>query len=431
MGASSCPLPIWHPFTQMKDLEQSPNILIKKAKGLKIWDNKDNWYYDTISSWWCNLLGHNHPKINKAIKKQLRAFEHVLFAGFTHQPALDLAEKLVKITPPALSKIFFSDNGSTAVEVALKMSYQYWQQTGKTKKKKFICLENGYHGDTLAAMSVSGKSAYNKIFKPLCFETIEVPVNNIKALEKVLTQKNSETCAFILEPLLMGAGGMIMYPKDYLEKAAQLTKKYNVHLILDEIATGFGRTGKMFAFEHCAGVVPDFLCLSKALTGGYLPLSATITTKKIFQAFYADYEEYKTFFHGHTYTANPLACAAANATLDMLIHDNLIAKSQPRIKQLAKGLEKFNNISIVNKTRQIGLVGAIELKETGIPRLGYQIYQKALKQHLILRPLGNVIYFFLPLTVKKQELEYILKTTYELIKNKSKYGSTYSDNPKK
>ena len=368
---------IWHPYTQMKDAQKTPPILIEKAKGIKLYDQNGNFYYDSISSWWCNVHGHNHPKIKTAIKKQLDCLEHVLFAGFTHKPAITLACELIKITPPQLSKVFYSDNGSTAVEVALKMSYQYWHNIGKKKKTKFIALDSAYHGDTIGAMSVSGVDLFNEVFKPLFFKSIKIPspycyrcpnkkkrsncsIDCIEPLEKLLKARSEEICALILEPLVMAAGGMIIYPKEYLKKAEKLAKKYNVHLIVDEVATGFGRTGKMFACDH-AKVKPDFMCLSKGITSGYLPMGVTLTTEKIHKAFCADYEKKKTFYHGHTYTANPLACAAAIATLDIFAKDNTLAKVNRIIPLLHKGLKKMSQLSLVGDVRVMGMIGAIEL----------------------------------------------------------------------
>jgi adenosylmethionine-8-amino-7-oxononanoate aminotransferase len=430
----------WHPYTQMKDCQKNPPILIAKAKGIKLYDSQGNFYYDTISSWWCNVHGHNHPKIKKAIKKQLDCFEHVLFAGFTHKPAIELAEKLVAITPRNLTRVFYSDNGSTAVEVALKMSFQYWQNIGRKKKKKFVSLDSAYHGDTIGTMSIGGDSLFNQVFKSLFFPSFKVPspycyrcpmkkdksncqIECIKPLAKLLQKENSQISALILEPLVMAAGGMIIYPKQYLKKAAALAKRYKVHLILDEVATGFGRTGKMFALEY-AKVKPDFICLSKGITSGYLPLAATLTTSKIYKAFYADYDKKKTFYHGHTYTANPTACAAAIASLKVFKQEKTLARTQKLIRLFHKELERFRDLSLVGDVRCIGMIGALELvkdKKTKKPfdfkqRIGQRIYNQALKRKLILRPLGDIVYFYLPLYIKEKELKYVLRQAFELIK---------------
>lgn len=425
----------WHPYTQMKDCGEFPPILIEKARGAKLFDNRGNFYYDTISSWWCNVHGHNHPKIKKAIKRQLDKLEHILFAGFTHKGAILLAEKLVSVAPKNLTKVFFSDNGSTAVETALKMSFQYWQNIGKKKKTRFVSLKKGYHGDTVGAMSVSGIDLFSKVFNPLVFSSFKADspycyrcpegkekagcsIECIKSLEAILEAGHRKIAAIILEPLVMAAGGMIIYPKEYLKKASLLAKKYGVHLILDEVATGFGRTGKMFASEH-AKVEPDFMCLSKGLTAGYLPMGATLTTEKVYQAFYADYDKGKTFFHGHTFTANPIAVSAALASLAVFEEENTLRKIKTLIPVFHRGLAKLKNLSIVGDVRCIGMIGAVELvknKQTKEPfgpneKIGLKIYKEGLKRNIILRPLGNVIYLYLPLCVKKSELKFILAQT--------------------
>ncbi len=430
---------IWHPFTQMKDCLALPPIFLERAKGIKLYDAKGRFYYDTISSWWSNVHGHNHPKIKKAITGQLSRLEHVLFAGFTHKSAILTAEKLIAITPKHLTKIFFSDNGSTAVEVALKMSFQYWKNTGKSAKHKFISLDAGYHGDTVGAMSVSGLNLFNRVFAPLFFKTFKVPtpycyrcpmkkqratckLECTKPLEDILSNKKDEISAMIIEPLVLAAGGMIIYPPEYLKRVDELTKKYNVHLILDEVATGFGRTGKMFASEY-TNIKADFMCLSKGITSGYLPLGATLTTDKIYKAFYADYAQKKTFYHGHTYTANPLSCQAALASLEIFEEEQTLKKIKKLIPVFHKEMEKFRNLKIVGDVRYIGLIGVVELvkdRKSKAPfdekeRIGLKIYQEGLKRNLILRPLGNIIYFYLPLCIKKGEVIDILGRAYKII----------------
>lgn len=436
----------WHPYTQMKDCETVPPIFITKAKGIKLFDADGNFYYDTISSWWCNIHGHNHPKIKAAVKKQLDKLDHVLFAGFTHEGAIQLAEELIKITPKNLKKVFYADNGSTAVETALKMSFQYWQNVGRHEKTKFISLDAGYHGDTVGAMSVSGVDLFNEAFSPLFFHSFKVPTPNcyccpagqnklspplerattkpncklecLRQLETLLQHKNHEIAAIILEPLVMGAAGMIIYPKEYLLKVAALAKKYNVHLILDEVATGFGRTGKMFAVEHAGSdtVQPDFMCLSKGLTTGTLPMGATLTTEKIYQAFYADYERRKTFYHGHTYTANPIVCAAALASLAIFKKEKTLARAQKLIAVFHQALKKFADLPTVGDVRTLGMIGAIELiKDNSKKRIGLEIYQRGLKENILLRPLGNVIYFFLPLCITEKEIKLVTGKAHKIL----------------
>jgi len=431
---------IWHPYTQMKDCREFPPILIERAKGIKLYDMDGKFYYDTISSWWCNVHGHNHPKIKSAIKRQLDKLEHVLFAGFTHEPAIELAERLVAIAPKPIKKVFFSDNGSTAVETALKMSFQYWRNIGNKKKKTFVCLDHGYHGDTIGTMSVSGVGLFNRVFSPLFFESYKVPspycyrcpVNKERkdckidcagAIEDLLKKKSSEICGIILEPLVMAAGGMIIYPKEYLSRVGELAKKYNIHLIADEVATGFGRTGKMFACEY-ANVRPDFMCLSKGLTAGYLPMGITLTTDDVYSAFYDDFEKFKTLYHGHTYTANPLSCAAANASLDVFKEEDTLVNAK-RIEALViKGIEGFSEYPFVGDVRHIGMIGALELvknKKTKEQfdikrRIGLEIYKEGLKNNIVLRPLGNIIYLFLPLCVKEADLKCIFEKMHKMFR---------------
>ncbi len=435
---------IWHPYTQAKEALRLKPVLIERAKGIKLYDAKGNFYYDTISSWWCNVHGHNHPRIKAAIKKQVNLLEHVLFAGFTHKPAIELSSKLIALTKNKFDRVFFSDNGSTSVEVALKMSFQYWQNIGYKRKTKFVSLDHGYHGDTIGTMSVSGLDLFNAVFSPLLFSSYKVPspycyrcpmkkerltcaFDCLKPLEKLFKDKHAEICALIIEPLVMGAAGMIIYPKEYLEKAGALAKKYKIHLILDEVAVGFGRTGKMFAYEHTPGIKADFLCLSKGITSGYLPLAVTLTTQEIFRAFYGDYEKRKTFFHGHTYTANPVACSAGLASLSVFKEEKTLVKARKLMPFFHRELEKFRDLDLVGDVRYIGFIGAMELvkdKKTkegfGLKRrLGLEVYKRGLKEHLVLRPLGDIIYLFLPLCTSGAEIKDILKRAYSVIKSLS------------
>ncbi|MBU0570639.1 MAG: adenosylmethionine--8-amino-7-oxononanoate transaminase [Candidatus Omnitrophica bacterium] len=419
----------WHPYTQMKDCVDMPPIPLAGAKGVKLYDYDGNFYYDTISSWWCNVHGHGHPAMIRAIKKQLSSLEHTLFAGFTHAPAVGLSERLVDITPAGLKKVFYSDNGSTSVEVAMKMSFQYWKNTGCKGKNKFLSLDRGYHGDTIGAMSVSGIGPFNKVFEQLFLDVYKIPspycyrcpvsedkadcsLGCLHAAESMLNEHSDEIAAMIIEPLLMGAGGMIIYPAEYLKGIAGLCRKYHVHLIVDEVATGFGRTGKMFASEYAA-IDPDFMCLSKGITSGYLPLGATLTTEKIYDAFYADYHECKTFYHGHTYTANPVACAAAISCIDLFEKEGTLRNVDRINAKLKVFLNDMAELDVVGETRSIGAVGVLELvkdRKTKEPfgieeRLGLRIYKKGLREGLLLRPLGNIIYFFLPLSTTPGELD--------------------------
>jgi adenosylmethionine-8-amino-7-oxononanoate aminotransferase len=425
----------------MKDTEKYPPILIDKAEGIKLYDEDGNFYYDVISSWWCNVHGHNHRAIKKAITKQLNSLDHTLLSGFTHKPVIELSERLVEITPAELEKVFYTDNGSTSVEAALKISFQYWRNIGKKDKTKFVSVDLGYHGDTIGAMSVGGQTLFSKTFSPLLFDTFKAPspycyrcplgkkrdtcsLDCINNLEDILKKHSAEISAVILEPIFMGAGGMIIYPVEYLKKVRELCTKYDVHLILDEVATGFGKTGKMFAFEH-AESCPDFLCLSKGLTSGTLPLAATLTTRKIFDAFYDDYAQFKTLYHGHTYTGNPIASAAAVASLKLFKQENTLENVNKLIPILHKRLEEFNRFSMVGDVRCFGLIGICEIvedKKTKAPfpvekRMGQVIYRKGLKKNLILRPLGNNMYIMPPLCTTVEQLNDILDKTEQVLKS--------------
>lgn len=335
---------IWHPYTQMSALRDNPPLFIARAEGLKLYDDTGRWYYDTISSWWCNVHGHGHPRLREAVSRQMAELDHVLFGSIAHRPAVELAERLVGITPHGLTRVFYSDNGSTSIEVALKMSVQYWRNTGKPEKCRFVSLDRGFHGDTVGCMSVGGVDLFRGAFSPLLFPSFQAPAPYcyrcpasldcaacgaacLEGLEKILAERAGELAGLIMEPLLMGAGGMIVYPTAYLAGAARLARQYGAHLILDEVATGFGRTGAMFACGQ-AGVSPDFLCLSKGLTGGLLPLAATLTTDEVYDAFLGPTGGTKTFYHGHTYTANPIGCALALASLDLFAEDRLLERME-------------------------------------------------------------------------------------------------------
>ncbi len=416
---------IWHPCTQMKDHETLPLVPIKSGKGVYLYDFENNSYIDAVSSWWVNLFGHSNEKINTRIKKQLDTLEHVLLAGFTHQPAIDLAHRLVKLTPHELKKVFYVDNGSSAVEAALKMSYHYHLNLGK-RKPIFLSLSNSYHGETIGALSVGDVALYKETYAQLLISNKQVPVpinqsidaakDALKVLEEVLIKESNEISAFIIEPLIQGAGGMHMYHPLYITGARELTKKHDVHLIADEIMTGFGRTGKMFAFDHTE-VSPDFMTLSKGLTGGYLPLSVVMTTNDVYNAFYCDYNEHKAFLHSHSYTGNPLACAAALATLDIFEEDNVIEENKKKSEYIMNNIQKFLQLSNVKEIRQQGMVTAIELKGYDTKqRVGLRIYEYALTQGVLIRPLGYIIYFMPPYVISYKEIDKMIEVAYEGIK---------------
>ena len=429
---------IWHPCSQMKDYEDLPPIVIDYGKGINLYDIEGKSYKDVVSSWWCNLLGHCNPEISNSLKKQADKLEHVIFANFSHKGIISLCMRLSKLVPKGLVKFNFSDNGSSSIEMAMKMSFQYFQQIGKPHKTRFMALTDAYHGETIAALSVGACDLYTKIYKPILMDVIRVkapdcyrcPFNKNREncscecfvdAEKQFEKYGEMTAAILIEPLLQGSAGMKIYPALYLKKLRDICNKYNVHLIADEIATGFYRTGKMFAFDH-AGVSPDIMCISKGLTGGYMPMAAVVTTDEIYNAFYDDYLKGKAFMHSHTYSGNPLGASCALAVLDIFekgeIQKHLKAVT-PYFNNLIKN--KFLNLENVGEVRSIGLINAIELvkdKNSKIPfdsklRLGYQIYKKALKKGVLLRPLGDVIYFNPPLIIDKEDMNFVVDVAFE------------------
>ncbi|AKX53553.1 adenosylmethionine-8-amino-7-oxononanoate aminotransferase [Thiopseudomonas alkaliphila] len=422
---------VWHPCTQMKDHETLPLVPIKKAQGIWLEDFDGNRYLDAVSSWWTNIFGHANPRINQRIKDQVDQLEHLMLAGFTHQPVIELSERLVQITPAGLDKVFYADNGSASIEVALKMSHHYWLNLGKPEKKRFATITNGYHGETLGTMSVSDVALYTETYKALLFDAIKVPSPDcyhrapgvsweehsrfmFEAMRQTLEQHHHELSAVILEPLVQGAGGMRMYHPIYLTLLRQACDEYGVHLIVDEIAMGFGRTGSMFACEQ-AGITPDFMVLSKALTGGYLPLAAVMTTNQIYDAFYDNYDSLKAFLHSHTYTGNPLACAAALATLDIFAQDDVIAKNQQLAQHIAQATAHLQDHPHVAEVRQTGMVLAIEMvkdKANKTPfawqeRRGMKVFEYAMQQGALLRPLGNVVYFLPPYIITPEQIDWL------------------------
>jgi len=378
------------------------------------------------------------PRINQAMKNQLDKLEHVIFANFTHKTAITLCQKLMDVVPKGLCKFNFADNGSASIEMAMKMSFQYHQQTGSVKKKRFMALTDAYHGETIGALSVGACDLYSQIYKPILMDVVRVqgpdcfrcPYGRCRdncdcecfeKAEETFAKYGQETCAMLVEPLLQGSAGMKIYPPLYLKKLRQLCNEYNVHLIADEIATGYGRTGKMFAFDH-AGVSPDIMCLSKGLTGGDMPMSICVTTQEIYDAFYDDYGKGKAFMHSHTYAGNPLACSAAIEVLNILYDEQIIPKAVENARYFNKIInEKFLDLPYVGEVRHIGLVNAIEIvknKKTkeAYPsnlRLGYQIYKKALKKGVLLRPLGDVIYFNPPLIIQPDDMDLVTDTAKE------------------
>jgi len=417
---------IFHPCTQMKDHEKLPMIPISRGEGVYLYDFEGNRYIDAISSWWVNLFGHCNPKITEALKKQSEMLEHVLLAGFTHKPAVELAKRLVDITPKGLNRVFYADNGSSAIEVALKMSYHYHLNRGDSRTL-FLSLTNSYHGETIGALSVGAVELYKQTYEPMLINNIQTPVPEttskedtdiaLEALREILEQRGSEISAFIVEPIVQGAGNMHIYSPTYLKEAYRLIKEYGIHLIADEIMTGFGRTGTMFASEQ-AEITPDFMTLSKGLTGGYLPLSVVMLTDEIYSAFYCDYGDNRSFLHSHSYTGNPLACSTAIATIEIFESENIIEKNIEKSKYIYDSVKRLEELSIVKNIRQSGMITAFDIDGfKPQDRVGLQIYKYALKRGVLLRPLGNTIYFMPPYIIERDEIDKMIGVAYEAVKS--------------
>jgi adenosylmethionine---8-amino-7-oxononanoate aminotransferase len=419
---------LWHPYTQMKTAP--PPLPIVRGEGVYLYTDDGRRLLDGISSWWVNIHGHSHPKLNEALARQAAELEHVVFAGCTHRPAVELAERLIELLPTGLTRIFYSDNGSTAVEVAVKMALQYWLNRGQPQRRRFVALRHAYHGDTVGAMSASEPSAFTDAFQTLLFpverahspycyrcplglERASCQIECLGDLERVLQEQSGAVAGVIVEPMLQGAGGMIVWPREFLAGAQKLCDRYGVLLIADEVLTGFGRTGRMFACEHAA-VSPDIICLSKALTAGYLPLGATAASEEIYEAFLSD-DRRKTFFHGHSYTANPLACAVGLASLDLFCAENVLARVHAIERLFQRRLERLRNYSRVGDVRGIGGVAVIELVEDKqsksadgyLAQIGPRLYDAFLERGLLLRPLGNVLYFMPPYVITDEEVEWV------------------------
>ena len=416
---------LWHPCSQMKDYEQLPLTPVKKGSGVWLEDFEGNKFIDGISSWWVNIFGHANPYINEKIKEQLDTLEHVIIAGFTHEPIINLSERLVKLTPDGLDKCFYADNGSSAVEVALKMSFHAHKNDGKNKPI-FVSLTNSYHGETIGALSVGDVELYKDTYEPLLIQSIQTPVPKDMSVEaaKEAAQKFEELCknrsdeisAIIVEPLIQAAGYMHMYHPHFLELLRDICDRYDVHLIADEVMAGFGRTGKLFACEH-ANITPDFLVLSKGITGGYLPLSVVLTSNDIYAKFYCDYLEYKAFLHSHSYTGNALACAAANATLDLFEKDDVITQNKAKAAYMMEKLKEFEKLDNVLDIRQTGMVSVVELKGySSDERIGLKVHQYCLEREVLIRPLGHVVYFMPPYVITYEEIDKMMDTTLEAIK---------------
>ncbi len=423
---------IWHPYTQMQ--VAPPPLPIARGEGVYLYTDDGRKLLDGISSWWVNIHGHSHPKLNAALSAQAQKLEHVLFAGATHEPAVALAERLISILPQGLSRIFYSDNGSTAIEVAMKMAWQFWQQRGEPERQAFIALHHAYHGDTVSAMSASERTDFTKAFEgllfpvhrahapycyrcPLGLKRSECNIDCLGNLERMLESLAGSVAAVLVEPMLQGAGGMIVWPPEFLAGVRKLCDRYDTLMIADEVFTGFGRTGRMFACEH-ASVSPDLMCLSKGLTGGYLPLAATAATNRIYEAFLSN-DRSKAFFHGHSYTANPLGCAVALASLELFQSENTLDRVKALEAQFRGRLGRLRGMKIVGDVRGIGAVAVIELvTESGgyFDSIGPRLYKAFLDRGLLLRPLGRLLYFMPPYSITPQEVDWAFDQITEVLR---------------
>ena len=429
---------VWHPCTQMKDHEaEIPLIPIRRGQGVWLEDFEGRRYLDAVSSWWVNLFGHAHPRINAAVRAQLDSLEQVMLAGFTHEPVIALSEELTAVAPAGLNRCFYADNGSSAVEVAVKMSFHYWRNSGHPAKRRFITLSNSYHGETLGALAVGNVDLYKDIYRPLLMDVITVPspdcylrtpgagwAEHSRAqfahMEAALAAHAHEACAVIVEPLVQCAAGMRMYDPVYLALLREACDRHRVHLIADEIAVGFGRTGTLFACEQ-AGIRPDFMCLSKGLTAGYLPLSVVLTTDEVYAAFYDDYVKQNAFLHSHSFTGNPLACAAARACLKLLREDDVLARNRALAAHLGARARALQEHPHVAEVRQCGMIAAVELvreKASNTPypwqeRRGLRVYRHALSRGVLLRPIGNVVYFMPPYVVTPAQIDLMVEVARE------------------
>ena len=418
---------VWHPCTQMKQHETYPLIPIQRGDGVWLYDADGKKYLDAVSSWWVNLFGHNNPRIKDAIKQQLDTLEHVMLAGFTHEPVVALSEKLARLT--GLGHAFYGSDGASATEIALKMSFHYWRNTGKTGKTRFISLQNSYHGETMGSLGVTDVAIFKDTYAPLLIQSAQVPSPDFRlaeagesaenfalrcaaTLEAYLAEHHAELAAFIIEPLVQCAAGMGMYHPVYLSKVREICSKYEVHLIADEIAVGFGRTGTMFACEQ-GSIRPDFICLSKGITGGYLPLSAVLTTDEIYQAFYHD-ATVKGFLHSHSYTGNPLACSAALATLAIFETDDVVEKNKTKSAGIVEKMQVLTDLPVQHLRHQ-GMIFAFDVV-TQNTQFAKQSYQAGVTQGLLLRPIGNTVYFMPPYTIGDVEIDFMISAAHRAVK---------------
>jgi adenosylmethionine-8-amino-7-oxononanoate aminotransferase len=406
---------LWHPFTQQQGWIEEQPLIVDRAEGTDLIDVDGRRYIDGVSSLWCNVHGHGHPRIDAAVRDQLDRVAHSTMLGLSHRPGIELAQRLVDVAPPGLTRVFYSDSGSTATEIALKMAFQYWRQRGDERRTRFVSLRMAYHGDTIGSVSVGGIDLFHSLYRPLLFDTLHAEPGDAADMERVLSEHPGEVAAVIVEPLVQGAAGMLVHPEGYLRAVRELCDRHDVLLIADEVATGFGRTGRMFACEH-EDVAPDLLCLAKGISGGYLPLAATLASERIYEGFLGRFEEFRTFFHGHTYTGNPLACAAALASLDVFAEERTLEHLQRKIELLEQLLEPVASHPQVREVRRRGLMTGIEL--TGQPltaRMGHRVTLEARRRGAVIRPLGDVIVLMPPLAISEGDLTRLVAITAEAI----------------
>ena len=405
---------LWHPFTQQRGWAEEEPLVVERAEGTDLIDIDGRRYIDGVASLWCNVHGHRHPRIDAAVRAQLDSVAHSTMLGLSHRPAIELARRLVELAPPGLTRVFYSDSGSTAAEIALKMAFQYWRQRGE-ERPRFVALRMAYHGDTIGSVSVGGIDLFHSLYGPLLFDTLKASPGDLDDVDRLLGEHAGEVAAVIMEPLVQGAAGMLMHPKGYLRGVRELCDRHDVLLILDEVATGFGRTGRMFACEH-EDVAPDLLCLAKGITGGYLPLAATLAKERIYEGFLGEFEEFRTFFHGHTYTGNPLACAAALATLDVFEEERTLEGLAAKISLLRELLRPVAALAAVREVRQCGFMVGIELSDFPLSaRMGHRVTMEARARGAIVRPLGDVVVLMPPLAISLQDLHHLVSITGDAI----------------
>lgn len=407
---------LWHPFTQQQGWSEEEPLVVERAEGTTLYDTEGRAYIDGVSSLWCNVHGHRHHAIDAAVRHQLDRVAHTTMLGLTHRPAIELARRLVDIAPGDLSRVFFSDNGSTATEVALKMAFQWWTQAGEPQRTGFVCLRDAYHGDTVGSVSVGGIDLFHSLYRPLLFDAWRAEPGDAGHMAALLEEHGDRVAAVILEPIVQGAAGMLVHPDGYLRQVRELCDRHGVFLICDEVATGFGRTGRMFACEH-EDVAPDFLCLAKGVTGGYLPLAATLTTERVYEGFLGRFEDFRTFFHGHTYTGNPLACAAALASLEVFEREQTIRRLQAKIEVLGTWLARWvEPLETVAEVRRRGFMTGIQLADFPLDaRMGHRVAMAARRRGAIVRPLGDVVVLMPPLSISEAELRRLVEITAEAI----------------